>query len=184
MDRTVMASMFIAAGLLVGLIIAVIIVKICNTNGKFKTDYDERQKIMIGKSYKCAMITTWVLLAIWMIVDMGGNKLPVENSVLAFSVIFVSVMVHASYSVWTDAYFGGNSNNKRYAIMSIVITLINLAAAVRYFMDGSIIIDGVLTFRVVNAECALMFLILGIEFWIKSIVDKKENMQEDGDEES
>ena len=78
---------------IIGLIIAVVVVKVCNTNGKFKTNYDERQQIMIGKSYKCAMITAWILLAIYIVIDAGGNKLPMENSMVAFTIMFISVMV-------------------------------------------------------------------------------------------
>ena len=57
MERSILTSMLVAAGIICGLIIAVIIIKVCNKNGKFKSDYDERQQIMIGKSYKYAMMT-------------------------------------------------------------------------------------------------------------------------------
>ena len=185
MERSILTSMLVAAGIICGLIIAVIIIKVCNKNGKFKSDYDERQQIMIGKSYKCAMITAWVLMAIYMVIDIGGNVLPMDNALVVFTIMFVSIMVHTSYSVWTDAYFGSNNDNKKYAIMAIVVTAINAAATVAYIRDGQFIVDGVLTVRAVNAECALMFLILGVEFFIKGIVDKKLGKdEEDDDEES
>ena len=118
MERTILASVLLATMVMVGLVIAVIVIKVCNTNGKFKTDYDERQKVMIGKSYKYAMITAWALMALYMVIDMGGNKLPMENSLVIFTIIVVSVMVHTSYAVWKDAYFGINNNK--------IIKLINL----------------------------------------------------------
>ena len=185
MERSILASTLLAAGVICGLIIAVIIIKVCNKNGKFKSDYDERQQIMIGKSYKYAMITAWVLMAVYMVIDIGGNVLPMDNALVIFTIMFVSIMVHTSYSVWTDAYFGSNNDNKKYAIMAIVVTAINAAATVAYYRDGQLIVDGVLTVRAVNAECALMFLILGVEFLIKGIVDKSLGKdEEDDDEES
>jgi len=183
METSILISAMLAVMVIVGLVIAVIIIKVCNTNGKFKTDYDERQQIMIGKSYKCAMITTWVLMAIYIVIDIGGNKLPMDNAMVIFTILFVSIMVHTSYSVWTDAYFGSNNNNKRFAIMSVVVTAVNIASTVAYARDGQLIVDGVITSRAISAECALMFLILGVEFWIKSIVDKKKGSQEDDDDE-
>ena len=185
MSGSMAKSLFVATGIIVGLIVAVIIIKACNRNGKFKTDYDERQQIMIGKSYKYAMITAWVLMAIYMVIDLGGNVIPMDNAMSVFTILFVSVMVHSSYSVWTDAYFGRNTDNKKYAIVAIVITAINVAATIAYIKDGQLIVDGVLTVRGVNAECALMFLIIGVEFCIKAVIDKKqEGREEDDDEES
>lgn len=183
MTREIFESASVTMGILVGLVIAIIIIKICNTNGKFKTDYDERQKIMIGKSYKYAMISAWVMMGIYIVLDIGGIKIPMDNSLAIFSMLFVSLMVHTSYSVWTDAYFGSNSNNKRYAIMSVVITLVNIAATCAYIKGGELIVDGVLTFKAINAECALMFLILGVEFFIKGIMDKNSDAKEDDDDE-
>lgn len=184
MEGSVFTSLYVALGVIVGLVIAVVIIKICNTNGKFKTDYDERQKIMIGKSYKCAMITTWVLMGIYIIIDLGGFTLPMENSLTIFSILFVSLIVHMSYSVWTDAYFGKNNNNGKYLVCFVVITLINIAVTVGYIMKGVLVVDGILTYRAINLECALAFMIMGIEALIKIIIDKKNSTEEDDDEES
>ena len=63
------------------------IIKACNSNGKFKTDYDERQKLMIGKSYKCAMMTAWALMAVYVVIDMGGVVLPIQNAVIIFTIL-------------------------------------------------------------------------------------------------
>lgn len=183
MERGVLTSVLVGMGIIVGLIIAVILLKVCNKNGKLKSDYDERQQIMIGKSYKCAMITAWILMAIYMIIDIGGNAIPMDNAMVIFTILFASIMVHTSYTVWTDAYFGSNNDYKKYAVLSVVVTAINIAATVAYIKDGQLIVDGVLTVRGINAECALMFLILGVEFAIKSIIDKSKASEEDDDDE-
>lgn len=183
MNRSILFSGYLAAMVVVGLLIAVLIVKFCNKNGKFKTDYDERQQIMIGKSYKCAMITAWVLMAVYMIIDMGGNALPMDNSLAIFTILFVSIMVHTSYAVWSDAYFGSNNDYKKFGIMAIVVTAINMAAAVSYYKDGVMVVDGVLTYRFINAECAMMFLLLGVQMLIKGFVDKKKVSDEEDDYE-
>lgn len=174
-----------ATMVIIGIIISIIIIKACNSNGKFKTDYDERQKLMIGKSYKCAMMTAWALMAVYGVIDIGGVVLPIQNAVIIFTILIISVMVQAMYSVWADAYWGSNNKYGSYIVMFIIITLINLSAAVASIMDGSMIVDGILTGRVINFECALIFMILGIEMWVKKIVDKKANgAEEDDDEES
>lgn len=182
MSSSIFSSLILTALVLAGLIIAGLLVKLANKNGKFKTDYDERQKIMIGKSYKCAMITTWVLMAVYMIIDMGGNKLPMENSLVIFTIMFISIIVYASYAVWTDAYFGINNNLKIYAIIAVVATAVNAFMAVTIYKSGQMIVDGVLTSKFISAECATMFLVLGVQFFVKYIVDKKRADSEEEEE--
>lgn len=152
MSTAAKATIIMASMVILGLIIAIIIVKMCNTNGKFRTDYDERQQKMIGKGYKKAMITAWVMLGIYYILDMGGVVLPVENSVLIFTVIFVLAMVYVLYAVWTDAYWGRNNKYKSYVAAFTVITLFNLFLSVMAVVDGSMIVDGVLTTRFISVE--------------------------------
>jgi len=178
-------TMTIAAMVIIGIIISIIIIKACNSNGKFKTDYDERQKLMLGKSYKCAMITAWVLMAVYIVIDMGGVVLPVENAVIVFTILLISLMVEVMYSVWTDAYWGRNNKLGSYIAMFIVVTLINLSSGVSSVMDGTMIVDGILTTKVIGFECALIFIVFGIEILVKKIVEKKANgAEEDDDEES
>lgn len=172
-------------GALIGLLIAVIIIKVCNTNKKYKTEYDERQQIMIGKSYKYAMITTWVALALLIFIELSEIELPLTNPALVAVVLFISVLVFASYAIWTDAYWGTNSNIKRYTLALIIIGLVNLLATIAFFVNGSLFEDGKLGFSSLNLFCTILFAVIAIELLAKKAIDNNSNSdEEDADEES
>ena len=49
-------SVGIAVGLFAGIVISIVIIRMINKDGKFKTKYDEMQKIARGKAYKYAFL--------------------------------------------------------------------------------------------------------------------------------
>lgn len=172
------ANIFFVGGITLGLIIAVIILKICNTNKKVKTEYDERQEAIRGRSYKWAMYTAWGLMLLLMTLELSEVQIPVERAVVYFTVMIISAVVQITYSIWNDSYFGTNNDFRKYVIAFIIITLINAACAIMVTINGRMVVNGVLSFNFVNAECALLFIILGIQLFIKNRLDRKESEEE------
>lgn len=170
-------------GLAAGLLVGVIFLKLLNKNKKIKTDYDERQELIRGKGYKYAMFTTWVLLFAYITSELSEINLHMDRSLVLFSIIFISAAVQISYSLWNDAYFGGNNDVYKYNIFFVILIVLNAGATVGFLRGGMLIEDGCLTFRAINGECAVLLLIVLIQYYIRNKIVKREE-QEDEDEES
>lgn len=166
-------------GIIVGLIIAVIIVKICNSNGKIKTDYDERQEAVRGRGYRYASYTAWVMLGICIVLNLGDVNMHMDAAVIYFTVLIASALVSVSYFIWKDAYFGRNNNTKSYLIALAIVTLINIIVSVQAIAMHEFVVDGIITHRAINLECALIIIIIGIQLAIKNFISKSDEQEED-----
>lgn len=185
MSIEVKKTIIIAASMVIAAVIGLVIIKVCNKNGKLKSDYDERQQIMIGKGYKWAMIVSWVLLAIFMALDMGGIVLPVADSFMFYTVIFVSLLVYSSCCLWTDAFFGLNNNRRMYAIVFFMFSLLFVGMTVAVVKADILVVDGILTANAIDIEGAVICAILSVELLVKNMIEKnKKDDEEDEDEES
>lgn len=167
-----------SAGVVVGIIISIIFIKICNKNGKITTEYDERQEAIRGRGFKYAMYSAWIMIGIYIVFEIGEVNIHMENGLVLFTILVISLMIQVSHSIWNDAYFGRNNSTRKYVIIFIVLTLINALAAVRFGMENMLVVDGMLTTKAINAECALIFVIIGIEYALKGIAENKEPKEE------
>lgn len=170
---------FIFSVVFVAILISIVMVKSYNTDNKFKTDYDERQEAIRGRGYKYASYTAWVLLGALACCKIGDVNLHIDDALVAFSIMVISVLVQTVHAVMNDAYFGSNNDRRKYLIFSVVIAFINIAAFVARFIDGDVIVDGTLTWHSINGVCGLMFVVLGIALGIKNIINKKEEAEEE-----
>lgn len=177
-----MFSLLWYAGMvLVGILISIILISRNNSNKKFKSEYDERQEVVRGRSYKWGYYTAIVLFAVFTLLDLGGIVFPVEQSVLFFGALAVSASVQVAYSLWNDAYWGINNKLRNYVVMFIVLGIINGLSGAMAYVDGRMIVDGILTHSFISFECVLIFVVFGIVCLVKSVVKKSEV---DEDEES
>lgn len=165
-------GMGVIVGVIVGLIISIVVIKACNKNGKFKTEYDERQEALRGRGYKYAAYTAWIMMGLCIVLDLNDVNLHMDNNLKLFTIFFVSIMVSVCFFIWNDAYWGRNNNTKNYVIFMVVITLINLLVTVVAIEEHLLIVDGMLTWRAMNLECALIFIIVGILYVVKGIISK------------
>lgn len=165
-------------GVLVGLLIAVVIVKAYNTDNKFKSDYDERQEAIRGRGYKYASYTAWALLGLVACLSIGEVDIHMDNAVLAFAILAISLLVQTIHAVMNDAYFGSNNDRRKYIVFFIVIAAINLAGFAVRCTEGDLIVDGTVTWGAINGICGLIFVILGIALGIKNVINKREEEEE------
>ena len=110
------------AGVIVGGVISVflvlIILKFINKDSSLRAKYDERQHIVRGRAYRIAFWTAVILLALYSFIDAFEIDIPIKRHVIPFIIIMISVLVHTSYAILNDGYFGMNESRKR--AMSIV----------------------------------------------------------------
>lgn len=161
-------------GAMVGIVIVIALIKMCNKNGAFKTEYDERQEAIRGRGYKYTVYITWALMALSVLLDSVGIVIPMDYAAKMFTIILLSVMVSVSYFIWNEAYFGQNNSIRKYGIAFTIIALFNLVITIFEGIRGGLVEEGILTFKAVNLEIVIMFAIIGIEYLIKKLVTKPE----------
>ena len=165
-----MRAVFLAIGIMVGLIFCVVIFKFANKDHKIKTEYDERQKALKGRGYMFGFYA----MAIWeavisVLTGVAEISLPLPAYVLHVAGIFVGITVVCIHAVWTGAYWGLNNDKSKYTIIFIALFVINALPVVMMF-TSSVKVD----FPYVNGACCLMLLAIGIASAVRKIVDKAE----------
>lgn len=161
-------------GVVIGLILSLILLVVCNKNRKIRTEYDERQKAVRGQAYAWGFFSAIAYFAVMSIASIMDVTMYVSDTVLFFGGIFFCVTVMAVYSIWKDAYWGLNNNRKSYAIVFIAAFVINLLVAIINIVSGEMVVDGVIQGSCVNLLCAVMFVVIGMTLLIKKAVKKEE----------
>ncbi len=172
------SSIGIAAGLMFGAVLCLVFFRFSNTDRKVKTNYDERQKAIRNVGYRYAFYTVMYYETFLMILAMGGIRIPVADYALHFSGVFIGCTVLGVYCVWKGAYWGLNSNPRRYLIMFAVFILLNLLPIIGAAVSGSLFNDGVIGVTSINMMVLVMMVILALSMLIRS------RIKVDDDEES
>ena len=149
-----------------------------NTDGKRKTEYDERQKAARGVGYMYAFYVLVGWMAVMMAIDMLEAKLPVTNTVLYFTGIMISGLVLAWYCIMHDAYWGMNSNVGYYTRFLIAIGALNLIFGFLEIARGHMVVDGVLQNNFINFEAGILIAGIGVFLLIKNSRDKREESEQ------
>ena len=165
-------SFGIGIGIIVGLIICIFVIKALNKDGKFKTEYDEMQQLSRGKGYKYGF---WSILAyealMCVLTSDEAFVLPFSNFDLHFIAVMVGVLVQVTYCIWANAYIGLNTNPGRFAAFCVGISIFNFVIAFAAIANGNMVTDGKLQDPFMNLIVGILFIIIGVELFIKHIVD-------------
>lgn len=159
-------------GIIVGICVALAVVKNFNKDHKLRTKYDERQLRARGDAYRYGFFATIFACALLMILD-TSNLLDIFGYSTYFIAILVGIITQFTYSIFHDAYVGLNTNMKKYLIFMSFIGAINLAAGILPIFSGDFMEDGHFGTSFISLLCGGMFLILAGELAIKKYLDKK-----------
>ena len=161
-------------GVGVGVLLIWALMRRLNTDGKRKTEYDERQKAARGVGYMYAfyVLTGW--LVVMMAFDLLEAKLPATNTVMYFTGFMISGLVLAWYCIMHDAYWGMNSNVNYYTRFLIAIGALNLIFGFIEIARGHMVVDGVLQNNFINFEAGILIAGIGVFLLIKNRRDKAE----------
>ena len=165
-------SLALTCGVLLGLVIALILVRYMNKNHKLRTEYDEMQKKVRNQGYMYAFYTVIIFEALMCLVT-GFVDIPAEPIVIHFTPIFLGVLVQTCYCIWKGGYVGLNTNLKRYIIVAVVATMINLLAFVMAWKNGDLVVNGVLQATFINFLCAVIFAVLGVTALLRKATDRE-----------
>ncbi len=166
-------------GVAVSVLLVWVLLRRFNTDGKTKTEYDERQKVTrgVGFMYAFYVLAAWVVVLI--AIDMMEVKLPVTDTVLYFTGIVVSGLFLSWYCIMHDAYWGMNSNVKFYTRFLIAIGALNIIAGIGEIVSGDMVVDGVLSNLFINFEAGILILGIGVFLLIKKHRDGKDSAEDD-----
>ncbi len=172
------ASVGMAMGIMVGLVICVILFRFANTDKRIKTQYDERQEAIKGRGYKYSFYTMMLCEVALMLLHMSDIKIPVENYLLHLGVILISCLVLCLHSIWNGVYWGLNNNHKRYYIIFAIAAVLNIIPIVAAFANNSISTEGFNSIPVMNIMVIVWLAIIGIVALVKKIASSKEDAEE------
>ena len=161
----------LAVGVFVGIIVAVIILRLTNRNRSVKTEYDEMQKKVRGDGYRIAFYTVIIYEAVMCLLS-GAVELPAEPIVVHFMPIIIGVIVQASYCIWKHAYVGLNTRMNRYLLFMAVVAVINIGVGVMNCLEGNMVVDGIIQAPAVNLLCGAMCVILGVVGAVRKAADR------------
>ena len=168
-------SEYYAIGVMVGVVLVALILKAIHKDGRVKTEYDERQLIVRGKSYTYAFWGMLVANAVMIGLEEGNADLPVLGLNQFFIPILIGIIIQVSYSIFHDAYKGMNDNMIRYTVIMTVVSVFNLFVGIMSWVREGFIQNGKVYPLFANLMVGLLFLIVAIEMIIrKAMLDREE----------
>ena len=174
MGSSSFSAIALAVGILVGLLIVVIVMKFINRDNNVKTEYDERQKVVRGRSYMYAFYGIVIANAIMLVVRTYDVEIIRMLGLNAFFIpILVGIVVQVSHAIFNDSYMGLNNNMNRFIIFMSLISIFNLVAGILSWAEEGFIQNGEVYPTFINLEVGIVFIIICIEMLIKKCIDKK-----------
>ena len=172
------ASYGMVFGLMVGLVIAVILLKFANKDHRFKTQYDERQESIKGRGYKYSFYTLACLEAALAILEVGDISFGIERYLVHFIVLLISFAVLCVHSIWNGTYWGLNNNRKRYTAIIVIAIALNLIPVIASIANGTLAKEGFNSLPLLNVIVLIWMAVIGICALVKKAFDAKENEED------
>ncbi len=172
------SSVGLLFGIIVGLVIAFVLLKMANTNHRMKTEYDERQQLIRGKGYMYGFYTIMFYEVIMMVLDIAEFEFPVEHYTLHFVGVIFGCTVLCIYSLWNDVYWGLNNNKKKYSIIIVFAIILNLLPIIGQAASGTLVQDGKIGLTTLNIFVIIMMAAIGIAAVIKKLVKRDSSEEE------
>lgn len=174
MDYGIFRTAFLAVGVMAGIVLGILLMKVVNRNSKIKTDYDERQDIVRGKGYRLGFYTLVACVGIMSVLRFGGVGIPMEGGIAEFTEIVVAVGIMTVYDIWKDAFWGLNNNRSRYMIIIAVLAVINCIPVITACRNGYMVEDGVLQQPFVNLLAGVLLAVIAIAIGLRNAADARE----------
>ena len=163
-----------AAGMLVGMAVGIVLIallfKVYLKRKNLKTEYDERQTLIIGTAYKYGFFGMAMYECLFTVLSSLDISLPATYPVIHFTAVVVGVLIFACYAVWNGAYFGifSDAQHKAYVRLLIAIGVVNFISAGVSIAAGDLISDGQLQSPFINLLCGIMMILIPVLSYFRS----------------
>lgn len=162
----------LGCGIVIGLVLVAIILKVTKKDGSIKCKYDERQELARGKGFKYGFFTLLIYNVI-LAFGISAHETALNHIIVMMLILLgcgIALAVYVTYCIWKEAYISLNENKTR-----VLIAFILLAAA--NFMMGFVSIYNTANNEVslgwTNIFCGCLFLEIFIAMGIKKLADQR-----------
>ena len=138
----------LALGLGAGLVVSVFIVALLFRVKVLDMRFDERQERARGVAFRYGFYTLAVCLLAYGFSDLVCHWC--DALVGCVLCLFAGIAVLAVTAIRRDAYLGLYERPRRIMVLFAVIAAVNLTIGVLHLLEGGVVVNGILTFRVVN----------------------------------
>ena len=187
-EGLVFPSILLVWGILVGLLFGLFMVEFVFNRKEGETKYDERQILEQGKAFKIGFFVMFITVEALIILNVSGLADVGDYAVFYQAAVFLGLLTYVVYCIWTESYFAINQKSTSIIISFAFIALVNLLIGIANIIHGQMIVDGKITFRILNPLCAVLFVVIFATMLLKRIVNAKNSSadeeEEDDDEES
>lgn len=145
MNQDTVSRMWFLAGVLSGLFVLVVLLKMMKKDRSLKCKYDERQQLVRGRGFQYGFFGWMIFDGVCILTDIGLEVHVMDLSLTLFSGMLIGTVIYVSYSVWHDGYFSLNLSPRRFMSMLVVMTVMNIACAA-FRIHSGLLEHGVITF--------------------------------------
>lgn len=152
-------------GLLFGLGLFLLLMKLTKKEGFLKCKYDERQKLVQGNGFRYGFQTNICLNLLYILFYSVFQKSYTDLPLTLFIGILAGILVYACYCIWNEGYFSLNEYPRRVVILLLILLAVNGMIAAQMLHGGvDLFCDGMLSFQPwANLFCAAAcIIILGV----------------------
>ena len=146
-------------GMLAGVIVGLLFVVLMKHKKVIDCHFDERQERSRGKAFKYGFFTLAVLTCLYGALDTIIG-VPCDTLAGTFLCFAAAMTVFAAVCIREDAYLSLFEKPKKVMALFAGLSAFNLAVCAGYFLDGTMVEEGVLTFRVCNLAVGVMLLVI------------------------
>lgn len=147
----------VTAGIVIGLLLVVVLLKFSRKDGSLKCKYDERQELVRGRGFKYGFFTLLVYELFYMVYGYLLEGIVIREVIVIFGMA-LSVMVYVSYAILKDGYIAINENPRRVEIVFLIVGAANIFVVALSVLEGHFFENGVISYSAVN-------LIVGVMIW-------------------
>ena len=176
-------SIMLSWGLIVGLLGGILVAEFFFFGKNGEKKYDERQILEQGKAFKIGFFTMLIVFEVLILINLSGFTGLIDSTVFYQIAIFIGLLAYVVYCIWTESYFAINEKTNRVIVAFAIIAIVNLVIGILNAFSGQMVVDGRITFKVINPICALFFLIIFGVMLVKRIVNAKKSSSDDDEEE-
>ena len=151
--------MGLLCGMLAGVIVGLLFIVLMKHRKVIDCHFDERQERARGKAFKYGFFTLAVLVCLYGVLDIIIG-VPCDTLAGTFLCFAAAMTVFAAVCIREDAYLSLYEKPKKVMALFAGLAAFNLAVGAGYFLDGTMVEEGVLTFRVCNLAVGVMLLVI------------------------
>lgn len=170
-------NMGMMLGLLTGVAVGLLIVVLLFKKKVLDMTFDERQERARGQAFARGFVTLVVCVAVYGISDaILGHWINVLAGCMLC--VCVAVTVFAIVCIRKDAYLSLKERPRQIMALFAVLAAVNLAIGAIYVYNGTLVENGMLTFRACNPIAGVMMALVLAVYAVKYLRDRKETEEE------